>query len=489
MKTSNPVFQVLVTSGNQALMAKDKRPWEVLAGQLGFIDYHTGLSFDAATVAALPGEVEFYMIVGINRGSTPATVADDVNKSTGQLVQRRRQEYVTVKPTMPEVGKVVEVNNFSVMCETEYGIKVEFRNQQSYSVNGFNQFAKYFSTYSGCCPPTACDECDKVGDPLQVATDIVNQINADSDKLLTASLVSWKIGATITAAATGTGNTTATVGTTTYQVPVVTADSTTVVAQKIAAQINTQAGSPYTASNSGAVLSIYSRTNPETMTGTFAVTGQGVTAGTITAATKTAITDPTAFATANPGANAAIRITGVVGTRAGFNGSIPDKYYKGGSDFIVSLKGGFGLCNGEVDTITKPQFPEGKGYDLQALEYEAGGWNGKTGPYRQNAATGLQRQGFEYFINSGADYTQVIIGGEQNSVSGARTYDSDNMTIIAVPCADTATTTALLAMVDALFKSTFAETLTDEGGTMGCTGNVAVTNAASALVDGIVSLS
>jgi hypothetical protein len=487
MKSVNPVFQVLVTSGNQAILAAGSRVDSLKSGQIGLFNYHTGLSIDGTSQTDYQ---EFFIAVGVNRGITALPGIDDINKSTGQLIQRTGQKYYTLKPTMDEVAKIVDVTNFTVMCEMEYGINIEFRNQKSYALNGYSQFRKYFSAYSGCCPSTACDDCDRVGDPTVVVNSLITQINQDPDHLVTASAVAQKIGGTITAGASATGNTTVTIGSTSYTVPVTTGDSTSVVAGKIAAQVNSQAGSPYRANANAAVLSIYPTSNADATGQTFAVSGSGVT-GTGTPATKTTSTDTTGLPA---GASAGLRITGVVQPRDPFNGFIPIKYSKAGLDFIVSFgtNGGLTYCNGTITTIQNAQYPEGKGYDLQALEYEAGGWNGKPGPYRQRAVTGLQKENFEYFAQTGSSYTQVVLGGEQVSESGARDYQADNVTIVAIPSTDSATLTSFTGALDTILAARFgamANDITALIGTGSGGANMGVSAVNDYTKDGIESLS
>lgn len=75
-------------------------------------------------------------------------------------------------------------------------------------------------------------------------------------------------------------------------------------------------------------------------------------------------------------------------------------------------------------------YEQGSGYDVQQLEYEAGGWNGKPGPYR-TYADGLTRNGFQYFAVVGTQYSIVNISYDQKSISGWREDVAFERTIIA----------------------------------------------------------
>lgn len=480
---TKPVFQVLVTSGNQAPLAAGSAPSALANGQVGVFDFHTGLSIDGTV---LPSAQDIYLAVGINRTTGGTDAAEDLQKSAGQVLQVKNNKTYDVKAYVDEVAKVIEVTGFTAKCNSEYALKVEFRNRKSYGVNGYNQFAKTFSFVTGCCPATACDDCaSSISSPVELAKGLADQINADQDKLITASLFGWKITAVINGAPTSDADTTVTIGTTTYTVPVLDADTTAQAAAKIVAAINTQANSPYRATLSGSTISIFPTTTGTTNTDTFAVIGAGVTANGIVAATKTDITDSAAFLTSYPGASAGLRITGVISARTSFNGSIPLKYYTSGTDFIVSMVTGLGLCNGTITTITNLQFPEGKGYDLQVLEYEAGGWNGKPGPYRQGAITGLQKDGFEYFASSTGNYTQLVLEYDQFSVGGWLEYLNNLRTIVAIPCADSTTLQGLVTILDRIFINRF-DPLTNDVAGIDCTN--AGTSTLTPTTDGISSL-
>lgn len=67
-------------------------------------------------------------------------------------------------------------------------------------------------------------------------------------------------------------------------------------------------------------------------------------------------------------------------------------------------------------------YTEGLGYDIQQLEYEAGGWRGKPGPYRQSALHGLPKTGFEYLTTKTGTYNQYILEYEKVSTGGWGEY-------------------------------------------------------------------
>lgn len=448
MATTNPVFKVLVPTGNQALLTIGQKVDALAVGQLGIFNWHTGLSVDG-TVPADARDVFFAVGKNLTGAGAGATL-EDVERSAGQMVQVRNAKSWTVKATVDEVAKVVNVTGFTAKCETNYILKIEFRNQKSYGINGYNQFTKSFSFFTGCCAPTTdCDDCSDNGDCIELAVGLAAAINADSDALVTAALFGNKITTTV-GAPTSDANATVVVGAETFIVPVLDADTATEAAAKIAAFINAVTTSGYKASSSGAVLTIYPTAQLSTSAVTATTSGAGVTFTTSVNA-NTVITDTAAFKAAFPGACLAIRITGNAETRPAGNGSINLKYHKTGTDFIVSLVDGLGECNGTVTTLTNLQYREGYGYDLNQLIYEAGGWEGKPGPYRTSAITGLQKEGFASSLVATDTYNVTSLTYDQMSVGGWLEYLNNLETIIAIPCGDTTALQSLAAIMTLIF--------------------------------------
>ena len=250
MAKENPILRVLPTLGNQAPLAAGNTVSALSNGQIGIFNFHTGLSVDATSLASSTVTAkDIFFAVGLNPlgGTNPAT---DIKLSAGQYFKPSAVNALTVKGYMPEVEKVIEITGLAPLCDTNYSIKLLITNQRTYRLSGYNQFSKIFNYRTPCCGTAVCDECAlSAADPVGFAAALVQNINADQDNLVIGSLFGIKIVATINASASGTGNTVVTIGTTVYNVPVVTADTATIVAGKIVAVINTQANSPYVASN------------------------------------------------------------------------------------------------------------------------------------------------------------------------------------------------------------------------------------------------
>lgn len=492
MATTNPVYQVLVTTGDQAILGIGLRESALAVGQLGIFNFHTGLSVSAASPVGDLKDV--YFAVGLNKlGSGGGATLEDINKSAGQMIQVRNAKSLTIKGYLAALPKIVDINGISaVRCETDYSIKIEFRNSAVYARNGYNGLVKTFNFRSGCCADQ-CTDCG-TGDCNEVITGLVNNINADTDALVTASYIVNAITATVAAEPTATGNLTVTVGSTAYIVAIVDADTVTTAAAKIAAQINTQTDSPYRATSALGVITIYPKANTGGATTTLVYTTPlaGLTITPIVAATPTAIADIAAFNLANPGVCPSIRLTSNALATKSFSNGINVMYDKNRTtDMIVSLvavdsNSGFHCSGGTITNIQDAREEDGEGYDLQQLEYFAGGWNGKPGPYRASTSTGLARNGYEYYAAKGSKYNVLTLTYDQMSVGGWLEYLNNLATIIAIPCASTTTLTGLAAVMDVIF--TQFGPMAGDVAAMDCT-NTEVHTIDAPATDGIESLS
>lgn len=483
MATENPVFQVLTPTGNLAPIAAASRVDALAVGQIGVFNFHTGLSVDGTVPADCR---DIFIAVGISRSG--GSTLEDIQKSAGQVIQASRNaKAVTVKGYNVPVPKIIEVTGFGANCETDYAIKIELRSQQGYGVAGYNQISETFTFRTGCCSQADCVTCPQ-GDANELALGMINEINSQAEKWATASLFVNILNATITHAATGDGSLVVTVGAETFSVPILTADSATVVATKVVAFINGVTTSAYKASNTGAVISVYPIKSKTANTDLIGITTQfGVTAGTFTVG-NSSIADATALAAfklAHPGVDASIRITANAAADVPFNGNIPIKYYNGTyQDIIVSLVDGF-RCNGSATIAQQMTIEDGSGRELAFMEYEAGGFNGKPGPYRVSSVTGLQKGNFDQFIDSAAKYTQVVLEYDQFSVGGWLEYLNNLRTIIAIPCADSTTLQGLFTILDLIFTQFGA--MTNDVAGIDCTNTT--TNTLTYATDGIETLS
>jgi hypothetical protein len=179
MARDNDVFQVLVTKGNQATLAADKKITDLKDGQIGVFDANTKLTIDGTK----PVE-EFFIAVGVN--PTNAAEPDSINTSAGELVQTRNIGNFTYQAYKAPLPKVVEISGFKADCETDYAIKVEFRNQKIYRSQGFQQYTHVYNIKTSCCEK--CEDCPS-GDCNEIVKLFVEAINRDPKGLVKAEAI------------------------------------------------------------------------------------------------------------------------------------------------------------------------------------------------------------------------------------------------------------------------------------------------------------
>lgn len=181
MSRNNDVFHLLVTKGNQAVLAKDKKVTELLPGQIGIFNYDTNLSFDA-TVATAPRN--FYLAVGIDAGNG---TTGDIMKSAGSHVQGKNIAFYSFRPYTPGRPMKVLLKDYVANCETEYGVKLELRNQEIYRTQGYNQFTKTYTMKTSCCD--GCEPTCPSGDANEITKQLFINISNDPSGLVKARAV------------------------------------------------------------------------------------------------------------------------------------------------------------------------------------------------------------------------------------------------------------------------------------------------------------
>ena len=180
MSRNNDVFHLLVTKGNQAVLAKDKKVTELLPGQIGIFNYDTNLSFDA-TVATAPKN--FYLAVGIDAGNG---TTGDIMKSAGSHVQGKNIAFYSFRPYTPGRPMKVLLKDYVANCETEYGVKLELRNQEIYRTQGYNQFTKTYTMKTSCCD--GCEPTCPSGDANEITKQLFINISNDPSGLVKANI-------------------------------------------------------------------------------------------------------------------------------------------------------------------------------------------------------------------------------------------------------------------------------------------------------------
>jgi hypothetical protein len=370
MSANNPVFQVLVPTGDQVVLPAGSPVTSLAVGQIGVFSATTNLSQDATTIV---NERAIFLAVGVDTAG--GSTLDDVNTSAGQNIPRNDVDAYSFRCYNPERPNIIDITNFTnIACETTYSFKVEFRgNSQAYQMYGFNQFSKIFSVTTPCCGP-GCD-CPS-GDCNKLAELLVNAVNADTDKIIFAQYIDY---------------------TTTPGSPVVIAPS----------------------------------------------------------AVAAWIADP-----ANAGLCLGVRVTDIPSKVYAYC-NIPLRYYKNVEFLmIVSLIDELS-CEAKSTIFQIPSFGEGQGKDIGWLEYEAGGYNGRPGPYRVGELAGTAIGNFQRFSTNAGKYNQLNLHYSPQIVGGWDEYKNKMNTIVVAECTPNPpgpvpanqTFATLLPVLDAFFET------------------------------------
>ena len=196
---------------------------------------------------------------------------------------------------------------------------------------------------------------------------------------------------------------------------------------------------------------------------------QGLVKAELIGPTGTVVTDYDAFVAANKAVNEddnpdndvklGLRIT-TIPTAINKYAGIDLKYMTLRDTFIqVTMLSGFECQGVEITTTQKPRVTQGLGYDIQQMEYMAGGWNGNPGPYRIVGGF-LSTPSYEATANG--QYDLLALTYDQFSIGGWLEYLNNEAVIVAIPTADTVTRNSLLAVVDKLLTPFGFDPLADD---------------------------
>lgn len=369
MSRNNDVFQVLVTKGNQAVLAAGNEVTDLLPGQAGVFSFESNLSIDGTVPTR-----NFYVAVGLDEDGDGVT--DNIRKSAGSHIQTRNIAFYSYRPFEAGRPMILEFKDFKTRCGEQYGIAIEFRNQQIYRTQGYVQFKVNYVVEGICCDgcSTGCES----GDDNLVAKKLVDAINNDPRGFVKAEMFNTTTNAVVT-------------------------DYDAFVAANLT--VNTDS-------------------------------------------------DP-----AND-VKLGIRITSIPQKINKFMG-IDTKYFHMRETFLVPSKLIGFECNGEFSVKQTAKVTQGLGYDIQYLEYLAGGWNGNPGPYRTYKVNGLAKP-ITYVAETNTQYGILALTYDQFSVGGWLEYLNNEATVIAIPQADSVTRASLLGVIDKLAKLSNFDGLTDD---------------------------
>jgi hypothetical protein len=465
MAKNNDVFSIIPIQADSAILTAGQQKSALAVNQVGVFDYETGLSIDAA---GAPNVKKFFVAMAVDTDGDG--VKDDYIETAGTHVQKKNVSAYGLKCLAEEQPQIIDVQNFTASCDTQYALKVEFNNDEKYMNYGFNQLTKTFIVTTGCCD--GCETCPS-GDCADLVKKMIAEINNDDDNLVLASAVANIGSVTAITAATGAGTATVTIGTDVFSVAIAGTETAAEVATKIAAAID--ASSKYVSASDGienVSIVLKDGANLATpITVTFAAGATGITA-TDADITSTVISDLDTFAAENPEACPTIRLTSVPSKIKQYCDINTQYYHLRMPSLIVSFAQanntslGFD-CNGVVATVQDIVYPEGFGYDLANIEYKAGGFDGKPGPYRTGTMLGVAFSGFSSLVSKTTFYNKIDITYDLESNSGWLDYKNNLNTSIVFPCGFTTVTAQLSAVIDALL-SDFSALATDLGACPAC---------------------
>lgn len=459
MSTNNKVFQVLVAKGNQPLAVAGTSLDALADGQLGIFDVNTNLAVPATAVK------KFYIAVGAPDGN--------VFFSAGQEIQKVNIRNFTYKPHTAARDMVVEITDYNnVLCNTEYGVKFEFRNSQIYARQGYNQFAKTFMVKTDCC-----DNINNTSNSLELTKKLLEALNNDTSGMFKAVAITGGAILEVTTAPTVAASLTVSIGDVDVEVALTATDTKTQAATKIATAINNNSTLDVTAVSDEAVVTI---NNADF--GTAVEIDEATTLAVVSVLESNIATD---FEDIVDGVTAGIRITTNSLAVNKFS-DINLKYYKPRTTVIIpSLIEGFN-CTGKVNIIETGKPEEGSGYDIKQKEYHAGGWNGKPGVYRASTALGLAMPGFDYMADTSVKYDQFHLVYDQFSTAGWGEYLNNLMTVVAIPATSTVTRNAFATAMNVQLGPLGFETLVDDAAAASTDPDVVETTPpATSALDGI----
>ena len=369
MSRNNDVFQVLVTKGNQAVLGAGQEVTDLLPGQAGVFSFESNLSIDGTVPTR-----NFYVAVGLDEDGDGVT--DNIRKSAGSHIQTRNIAFYSYRPFEAGRPMILEFKDFKTSCGEQYGIAIEFRNQQIYRTQGYVQFKVNYVVEGVCCDgcSTGCES----GDDNLVAKKLVDAINNDPKGFVKAEMFNTTTDAVVT-------------------------DYDAFVAANLA--VNTDS-------------------------------------------------DP-----AND-VKLGVRITSIPQKINKYMG-IDTKYFHMRETFLVPSKLIGFECNGEFSVKQTAKVTQGLGYDIQYLEYLAGGWNGNPGPYRTYKVNGLAKP-ITYVAETNTQYGILALTYDQFSIGGWLEYLNNEASIIAIPQADSVTRASLLGVIDKLAKLSNFDELADD---------------------------
>lgn len=180
MSTKNSVFQVLVTKGNQDVLAEGQPIEALKSGQIGVFDLETNLAIGTDG----SGVREFFIAVGVDNKGTGKI--DEIRTSAGQYIQKKNVRDYTFRPHTASQPQILEITDFIANCETDYTLKFEFRNIEILRMQGTTGYTRAYSVRTSCC---GCNTDCPSGSPVELAYLLYKSMKNDTAGLFKVELI------------------------------------------------------------------------------------------------------------------------------------------------------------------------------------------------------------------------------------------------------------------------------------------------------------
>lgn len=478
------VEQVLVATGDQAVLAKDNALNTLAKGQLGVFDAKTNLSIDDTATSR-----SFYIAVGTGNGdflTSNIITAADV------------EAYNTRCASAPQEGVYDLIVGGCTDCTEDYVLRFAITSPSDFYKMGYQPLYKTFVVGKDCC--SNCTDCDnEAAICSEVIKKLRDEINADRDGLFTAWAIDPNKATSLDAAVLSDADIDNLVNAQAAQGWITITNFNDLNGETVTVGSNALVGgSEFTAATSNAATATSLANAINGLAGFAAIAVDNVviiTSDTAGAAGNTIVFTTTATsgveltgegtliggADANAKACPALRIQTVLPTLKDWC-NIPETYdFPRNVKLVAAPVEGLACC-GAVTERQIPTLEEGSYEEVKYREYVAKGH--LAGPYRQTQS-GVFIGDASTQVVDGKDYNSLDIHYRYNHFSGNLSYSDPKLVSIFLPCVDTAPSTAaaeITAILDALLPSFDAQA--DDLATCAC--NVTnLTSDKAAATDGI----
>ena len=447
------VEQVLVATGDQAVLGAGAALNTLAKGQLGVFDAKTNLSVDDSATSR-----SFYIAVGTGNGdflTSNIITAADV------------EAYNTRCASAPQEGVYDLIVGGCTDCTEDYVLRFAITSPSDFYKMGYQPLYKTFVVGKDCC--SNCTDCDnEAAICSEVIKKLRDEINADRDGLFTAWAIDPNKATSLDAAVLSDADIDNLVNAQAAQGWITVTDwngldggkTVTVGATTLteASEFTAETDNATTAGNLATAIDGISGVSAEAVGNVVIITLDAAgAAGNTTVLTTNATSgvELTGEGTLIGGADAnakacpALRIQTVLPTLKDWC-NIPETYdFPRNVKLVAAPVEGLACC-GAVTERQIPTLEEGSYEEVKYREYVAKGH--LAGPYRQTQS-GVFIGDASTQVVDGQDYNSMDIHYRYNHFSGNLSYSDPKLASIFIPCASSTTAAGFSAIVDALLPS------------------------------------